>query len=224
MSLQLIASNVSLERGGRRLQSGLQFRADGGTALLLTGPNGVGKTTLLRAIAGFIRPAGGSFSLSGGSGGADERSVGERCHLVGHQNAVKSGLTVVENARFWAAYLGTSGEATDDAVQAALARFRLDGLIDVPAGYLSAGQKRRLGLARLLLAHRPLWLLDEPTVSLDADSAAILAAVANAHLAGGGLVIAATHLPLGLAPARELALSPVAEAADATDPLTAAAP
>jgi heme exporter protein A len=209
MPLELIASELSLERGGRRLQTGLGLRAVGGTALLLTGPNGTGKTTLLRTIAGFIRPAAGTIRLLGGSAGDADRAIGERCHLIGHLNAVKPGLTVLENARFWAAFLGTMAETTDTAVAAALVHFRLDGLLDVPAGYLSAGQKRRLGLSRLLLAARPVWLLDEPTVSLDKDSTATLADLANGHLAAGGIVIAATHLPLGLSPATELALKPL---------------
>ena len=134
-------------------------------------------------------------------GGDAERGVGEQAHLLGHANAVKSQLTVLENARAWASILGGSAD-----VGATLDRLDLSALAAIPAGYLSAGQKRRLGLARLLLAARPLWLLDEPTVSLDAENRDRVAALVARHVSAGGLVIAATHLPLGLEMARTLDL------------------
>ena len=201
--MKLLVENLGLERGARAVISGLSFAVQAGEALVLTGANGAGKTTLLRALAGLIRPAAGSLRLEGADG---EKTVAEQAHFIGHQNAVKSSLTAGENLSFWANYLG---EAGSDRIGQALSRFNLTPLEAIPAGYLSAGQKRRLGLARLLVAERPVWLLDEPTVSLDAASTAILGEVVNAHVSAGGIAIAATHLPLGLTAARELALTRV---------------
>lgn len=208
MALELVASNLSVDRGGRAVLRGLSFTAQAGAALLLTGPNGAGKTTLIRTIAGFIKPSGGSLRLDGVGPDSD---VAEHCHYVGHANAIKAGLTVIENARFWADYLG--GMDSTNPAEAALERFGLLALADIPAGYLSAGQKRRLGLSRLLLASRPVWLLDEPTVSLDAASTAILAEIVDAHVAAGGIAIAATHLALGLTRTHELRLGTAVAAA-----------
>ena len=207
--MQLTAENLVLQRGQRTLCEHLSFVVAAGEVLLLTGPNGAGKTTLLRAIAGFLTPAVGTIELKGGDA---EQTAGEQAHFVGHANGVKSNLTVTENLEFWAAFLAPKSDRTKrlERIDQALDDFKLLSLSDIPAGYLSAGQKRRLGLARLVLAHRPLWLLDEPTSSLDDASAANLAKVVNAHVAAGGLAIAATHLPLGFQPARELRLGQVA--------------
>ncbi|HEY5829740.1 MAG TPA: heme ABC exporter ATP-binding protein CcmA [Hyphomicrobiaceae bacterium] len=199
--MRLIAEALTSTRGGRSLFSDLSFSVEGGEALVLMGPNGAGKTTLIRIVAGLLAPSAGAVRLDGGDA---ERSVGEQCHYVGHLNALKAGLTVEENAGFWCRFLDQGGAA--DRVEAALLAFGLAELGDIPAAYLSAGQKRRLGLARLLLAERPVWLLDEPTVSLDQAAQEMLAAAAGAHLAAGGLVVAATHVPLGFARARELHL------------------
>ena len=201
--MQLAAENLSIERGGRLVLAGLSFSVAGGGALVLTGPNGAGKTTLIRAIAGFQRPSTGQIRLEGG---AADASIAEQCHLVGHRDAIKPALTVVENARFWTRYLGGS----DATIAPALDRIGLAPLAGVPAAYLSAGQRRRLGLVRLLLAPRPLWLLDEPTVSLDAAGCDMLAAIVTAHVVGGGIVVAATHIPLGIDRAAELRLAPAA--------------
>lgn len=201
--MRLVVENLAQERGGRELLAGLSFVVAGGETVLLTGPNGAGKTTLLRTLAGLIAPTAGHISLEGGDG---ERSVGEQAHLIGHGNAVKPQLTVRENATAWAEILGGGGSA-DGAIDAALEALDLTALAAIPAQLLSAGQKRRLGLARLLLAPRPLWLLDEPTVSLDAANTERVAALVRQHVATGGMVIAATHVPLGLAGARELSLS-----------------
>jgi heme exporter protein A len=204
--MKLIAEGLASIRGGRTLFASLSFAVGAGEALLLLGPNGSGKTTLIRTLAGLMAPAAGSIHVDGGDA---ERSVGEQCHYVGHLNALKSSLTVEENATFWCRFLGGRREG----LAAALEAFGLAQLGDIPAAYLSAGQKRRLGLARLLLADRPIWLLDEPTVSLDTAAQAALASTVQGHLAKGGVVIAATHVPLGLANARELHLVATAGAA-----------
>ena len=204
--MKLIAEGLTSIRGGRTLFTGLSFAVGAGEALLLLGPNGAGKTTLIRTIAGLLGPAAGTIRIESGDA---ERSVGEQCHYVGHLNALKSSLTVEENAAFWCRFLG----GRRDGLDAALAAFGLATLRDIPAAYLSAGQKRRLGLARVLLADRPIWLLDEPTVSLDRAAQAALAHAVEGHLAAGGLAIAATHVPLGLSNARELHLGGTAEAA-----------
>lgn len=196
--MQLIAENLGLDRGGRRVVSGLSFRVSAGEALVLTGPNGAGKTTLLRAVAGFLRPSEGTIRLEGGLADAE---IAEQCHFIGHRDGVKAALSVEENVRFMSGYLGEGA-----GIGPALERLGLAALAGIPAAYLSAGQRRRLGLARLLVARRPLWLLDEPTVSLDAASVETLAGIVKEHLAGGGLVLAATHVPLGLDGARELRL------------------
>ncbi len=221
--MQLVAENLRLTRGGRAIVDGLSFNVSGGEALLLKGPNGAGKTTLIRALAGFLAPASGAIRLEGGD---DECELAEQCHYVGHANGIKASLTVIENVRFWAEFL--AGEArsltspsplgergTCDIVLDALETFGLLDLADIPAAYLSAGQKRRVGLARLLVAPRPVWLLDEPTVSLDAGNVTILAEAIAAHLASSGIAIAATHIPMGLANARELHLGRAANAPEA---------
>ena len=205
--MQLVAEDLVVERGGRRVIDGLSFAVAAGEALVLAGANGSGKTTLLRALAGFIRPVRGAVRLEGG----DEELLAEQAHVVGHANAVKSSLTVVENTAFWGNYLGSgppgSSAATGERLDAALRHFGLDDLADFPAAYLSAGQKRRLGLARLLIADRPLWLLDEPTVSLDTASSERLVAAVNAHTKSGGIAVIATHLPLALESVRTLQLA-----------------
>ena len=203
--MKLLVENLALNRGGRPLLAGISFVVGASEALVLLGANGVGKTTLIRAVAGLLAPAAGSIRIEGGE---PERSVGEQCHYIGHLNGVKASLTVAQNAAFWGRFLGRSRDRLD----AALAAFGLASLRDIPAAYLSAGQQRRLGLARVLLAHRPIWLLDEPTASLDHAAVEALTRVVMEHRASGGLVIAATHVPLGFATARELALGAAAPA------------
>jgi heme exporter protein A len=200
--MKLVADRLACIRGGRTLFDELSFVVEPGRALILVGPNGAGKTTLIRIIAGLLAPTAGRVVLDGGDA---ERGLGEHCHYVGHLNAVKASLTVEENARFWGWYLG--GE--DARLGPALAAFGLEGLRDIPAGYLSAGQKRRLGLARVLIAERPIWLLDEPTSALDASGQAMLAGLMQAHLGRGGMILAATHGPIGLDRATELKLGGV---------------
>ncbi len=201
--VQLVAEDLVIDRGARRVIDGLSFAVASGETLVLSGANGSGKTTLLRTLAGFIRPAQGSIRLEGGDG---EQTLAEQAHVVGHANAVKSSLTVAENLVFWADYLG-QGLVTSERTETALRHFGLEDLGEFPAAYLSAGQKRRLGLARLLAADRPVWLLDEPTVSLDTASSERLVAAVNAHTQSGGIAVIATHLPLALDRARTLELT-----------------
>jgi len=192
--VQIIAEHLVIVRGARTIIEDLSFETGSGEAVLLTGENGAGKTTLLRALAGFLRIESGTLRLSGGD---DEKSLAEQAHVVGHGNAVKTAFSVRENLMFWAEYDGV--DDVEARITAALAGF---GLTD-----LSAGQKRRLGLARLLVTERPIWLLDEPTSSLDAASSELVTKAINAHTSNGGIAIAATHLPLGLDRARDLRLT-----------------
>jgi heme exporter protein A len=195
--MRLLASDLTCIRGGRTVFAGLGFAVAAGEALLVTGPNGAGKSSLLRLVAGLVRPAAGQLSLDGGDADA---SIAEQAHYLGHLDALKPSLTVAENLSFWTDYLG--GKAA--AVVPALAAVGLDGIAGLPAAYLSAGQRRRLSIARLIAVMRPLWLLDEPTSALDAAAQATLADLMTRHLAGGGLILAATHGPIGLDGAREL--------------------
>jgi heme exporter protein A len=197
--MRLIAENLTLERGGRRLFAGLSFEAGAGEALVVTGPNGAGKSSLLRGLSGFLAFAGGRVRLDGG---ATESSLQEQTHYLGHADALKAALTAAENLSFWAQMLGGAA----DRVAPALARLGLPHVADFPVRALSAGQKRRVALARLLVAPRPLWLLDEPTTALDLAAQSLFADVMRAHLATGGVVIAATHAPLGLDGAKSVRL------------------
>ena len=197
--MRLVVNDLSAERGGRRVFEAVSFVVVAGGALVVTGPNGAGKSTLLRALAGHVRPAGGTIVVEGGDG---ERTVGEQAHHVGHADALKPALTVQENLAFWAAF--TAGRP--GSIDAALEAFDLGDLARLPARVLSAGQRRRLALARLLASWRPVWLLDEPTTAIDAASERALGRVIAAHRAEGGLVVAATHAPLGLAEAASLRL------------------
>jgi heme exporter protein A len=206
--MRLKAWDLTIERGGRRVIAGLSFEAPEGAALVVTGPNGAGKTSLLRALAGFLPIEGGGFALDGGD---SERTVGEQAHYLGHADGVKAMLTAGENLAFAAAMLGS--DSSRSVQLTALAALGLGHAIDFPARLLSAGQRRRVALARLLVAKRPLWLLDEPTTALDAAAQTALAAIMSSHLKGGGILLAAVHAPLGLDGAQELRLGATAEAA-----------
>jgi heme exporter protein A len=205
--MRLMGADIAIERGGRRLFSNLSFEVASGEALIVSGPNGAGKSSLLRAIFGLLRLGAGAVLLEGGDA---ERSVGEQTHYLGHADALKGALTAGQNLDFWSTMLGGQSASpntreTSPSSGAALEQLGLGHVVDLPVHALSAGQKRRVALARLLVAYRPLWLLDEPTSALDAAAQLRLADIMRSHLAGGGIVVAATHAPLGL-PARELKL------------------
>jgi heme exporter protein A len=197
-ALRLTVSNLAAARGGFRLFGGLDLSLHGGEALIVSGPNGAGKTTLLRIIAGFIAPDAGRVALEGAEAGA---AVSDVVHFLGHRDGLKGALTVRENLDFAGALAGSPGRPLAEAAD----QLNLNRLLDLPVSVLSAGQRRRAALARLIIVKRPIWLLDEPTAALDAASTDMVAALLSAHVAADGIVIAATHLPLGI-PARELAL------------------
>jgi len=199
--MQLSGDNLTCVRGGRTVFSGLSFRLVGGEVLLVTGRNGAGKSSLLRVIAGLVRLADGRLALDGGE---VDVGIAEQTHYLGHQDAMKPSLSVAENLQFWAAFLGAGNAGIAQALEAV----DLAGLAGLPAAYLSAGQRRRLSIARLIAAPRPIWLLDEPTSALDAASQTRLAGLMRGHLSDGGMIVAATHGAIGLDRARELKLGP----------------
>jgi heme exporter protein A len=200
--MRLLASDLACVRSGREVFAGLGFSVAAGEALVVLGRNGAGKSSLLRMIAGLVRVAGGRLVLEGGD---PELTLPEQAHYVGHQDAIKPALTVQENLEFWARYLAGPAPAKA-ASELALEAFALGHLAGLPAAYLSAGQKRRLSLARIVAVQRPVWLLDEPTSALDAMAQQQLSQLMQAHLAGGGIILAATHAPIGLADTQELRL------------------
>jgi len=194
--MRLSGRGVRCVRGGREVFSGLDFEAGAGEVLAVTGRNGAGKTSLLRLIAGLLIPAAGSIALDGGDA---ELTIAEQAHYLGHRDALKPALSAGENLSFWREFLG--GEVSDTAES--LRAVGLDHAVHLPAAFLSAGQRRRLSLARLLAVRRPLWLMDEPNAALDTAGQSLLAGLMREHLGRGGLIVAATHGSLGLE-AREL--------------------
>jgi len=189
--MRLSGRQINCVRGGREVFSGLDFEAASGQALSVVGPHGSGKTSLLRLIAGLLVPASGSIALEGGTA---ELTLPEQAHYLGHRDALKPALSVLENLSFWRDFLG--GEAGDNGD--CLAKVGLAHATHLPAAYLSAGQRRRLSIGRLLAVRRPVWLLDEPTSALDAAGQDLFAGLMRDHLASGGIVVAATHAPLGI--------------------------
>ncbi|OQW57723.1 MAG: heme ABC transporter ATP-binding protein CcmA [Proteobacteria bacterium SG_bin9] len=202
--MQLSGKSLGCVRNGRQVFENLDFSAISGEALAVTGPNGAGKSSLLRIVAGLLPPAAGTIALDGGD---SEQPPAEQMHYLGHRDPLKPSLTVMENLRFWQAFLGGDGNA-----DAALAATGIAHTAHLPAGFLSAGQRRRLSIARLLTVKRPVWLLDEPTSALDSSGQAMFANAVETHLKSGGILVAATHGPLGV-PARTLAIPQTAGAA-----------
>lgn len=195
--LRLKAENLSCERGGRVVFKHLNFSLGSGELLELRGPNGSGKSSLLRVLAGLNIPVTGSIKLEGAN---TDQPLAEQTHYVGHSEANKSALTLQENLDFWTEFLGGIKSETT------LSAFQLATMANDQAALLSSGQKRRLALSRLITSYRPLWLLDEPAVGLDASSVRNLQAVVEAHLSSGGMVIAATHTDLGMKSTHQLEL------------------
>jgi heme exporter protein A len=195
--MRLQAANLACHRGGRDVFAGVSFHLASGEILAITGRNGAGKSSLLRTVAGLVRAVEGSIELEGGD---PELTVAEQSHYLGHQDALKPALSVRENLHFWIGFLGGKVAETVPALEAV----GLDALADLPAAYLSAGQRRRLSIARLLAVKRPVWLLDEPMSTLDDAAQERLAGLMRAQLTGGGLILAATHGALGIDCTREL--------------------
>jgi heme exporter protein A len=201
MISRLTVENLALARGERQLFGGLGFSLGRGEAAALTGANGAGKTSLLRAVAGLLRPEAGRISFQNQAGAEIEAEVArsQGLHLLGHHDGLKSTRTAGGELRFWTCWLG--GEALS--LAKAIDGLQLDPLLQLEVRKLSAGQRRRLALARLIAAPRPLWLLDEPMAPLDQERRALFGALMQAHLDGGGMILAAVHDALPI-PVREL--------------------
>ncbi|PCI84642.1 MAG: heme ABC exporter ATP-binding protein CcmA [Hyphomicrobiales bacterium] len=193
---RIIIQNLSAQKGERLLFEDIGFTLKTGQSLLLKGPNGSGKTTLLHILAGADQPKGGDVNIYTISSGETPRHDGVIgiSHFITHQDALKKSLTVRENLTFWTEYMG--GDKTR--IDSALRTVGLEPMPHILAARLSAGQKKRLMLARLLTISHPLWLLDEPSVSLDDDGQKLLTKLMQEHISAGGILIAASHLPLGI--------------------------
>lgn len=189
--MRLEAENLAGERGGETIFADLSFALGEGEALVVTGPNGSGKSTLLRIICGLLQPEAGKVELSEDDTVLPVRAA---CHYLGHQNAMKPALSVRENLSFWQTFHSAAQAEIDEALEAV----DLPGVEHLPFGYLSTGQKRRVSIAKLLVSHRPLWIVDEPTAGLDKASEARFAEIMRGHMREGGMIVAATHIPLGL--------------------------
>ena len=195
--MRLGAENLAGERGGETIFAGLSFEVLSGEALIVTGPNGSGKSTLLRILCGLLAPEAGKVELLEDRAALPVRAA---CHYLGHQNAMKPALSVRENLLFWQKFNGSARFDIDEALEAV----DLPGVEHLPFGYLSTGQKRRVSIAKLLISYRPLWIVDEPTAGLDKASESRFAELMRDHMRDGGMVIAATHIPLGLEGVRTL--------------------
>lgn len=199
--MQLVAEKLAGERGGEIVFSDVSFQVGDGQALTVTGPNGSGKSTLLRIVAGLLEPAAGVIRLDGSR--LEWPTIASAAHYLGHGNSMKRALTVSENLRFWRGFLGEAHLDVDEALD----MVGLGDLGHLPFGYLSTGQRRRVAIARLVVSYRPLWLLDEPTSGLDRASEMQFTALMQAHREEGGIIVAATHQPLGLDDAVQLRLT-----------------
>jgi heme exporter protein A len=199
--MRLVAENLAGERGGEFVFADLSFALEAAEALVVTGPNGSGKSTMLRILAGLLPAAGGTAKLEGG--GEEWPTIASACHYLGHANAMKTGLTVAENLGFWRDFLGHPHLSIDEALD-------MVGLPDIghlPFGYLSTGQKRRVAIAKMLTSYRPVWLVDEPTAGLDKASEKGFEELMQLHLEDGGIIVAATHLPLEITDPKRLEMS-----------------
>lgn len=207
--MRLIVENLACRRSGRRIFAGLGFALEAGEALMVTGRNGAGKSSLLAMLAGRLKPDAGTIRVED----VGEATLAECLHVVGHRDGLKGALTAEENLTFARDILGAPTASPREAMDA----MGLAHALNLPVGYLSAGQRRRVALARLLVCRRPLWLLDEPTAALDTASQGVLAGLMARHREDGGLVVAATHMPIGLDDARELRIGPPAATEDAAE-------
>jgi len=194
MCMKLIVENLSINRSEQKIVSGISFDLSAGDALIVTGENGSGKSTTLRGVAGLLPLADGSVRLLDETGKVFEGEMREYCHYLGHKNAMKSTLSVRENLEFWQEFCGDKHLTIEEALE----EVDLLHTLDLPFHYLSAGQKRRVAIARLLVSDRPVWIMDEPTSGLDGHSVKMFTGLCHAFCAEGGILIAATHLPLGI--------------------------
>ena len=198
--MKLIGNELSVERGEDLIFSDLSFGVSSGEALIVRGPNGAGKSTLLRAVAGLLPLLSGSLTVEDKDNEFGGAELPQLCHYLGHDNAMKAAMSVGENLKFWQEF---AGQPHLD-IEEALDMVGLSGLDAVPFAHLSTGQRRRIGIARLLVSYRPVWLLDEPTSGLDSPSQAQFEALMKAHLEDDGIIIAATHIPLEIGAFKEL--------------------
>ena len=211
--MRLIAENLSARRGEDLIFRGVSFALSGGESLVLTGKNGSGKSTLLRVVAGLLRPESGTVTWQEDTAEKGMR-VAEACHYLGHRNAMKAELSVHENLTFWQQFFGHSPQGKSLPVDEAADAVGLSDITHLPFGYLSAGQQRRMAFAKLLVSFRPVWILDEPTAALDVSAERVFTGLIESHLRNGGILIAATHQPLGLENAQELQMAGFASFAE----------
>jgi len=204
--MRLVAETLSARRGEDLLFQNISFDLNAGESLVLTGRNGSGKSTLLRVVAGLLHPETGKVTWHSDKAESGMRAA-EACHYLGHRNAMKAELTVAENLSFWKSFCGDFDGGNGVSVGEAAEAVGLEGITHLPFGYLSAGQQRRMAFAKLLVSYRPVWILDEPTAALDVNAEAVFTTLIKAHLAKGGIMLAATHQPLGLEGAKELKMA-----------------
>jgi heme exporter protein A len=200
--MRLVAEGLSAKRGEDLIFQDISFDVARGEALVVKGPNGSGKSTLLRVLAGLLPAVSGTVRLDGAAHPIERPA--EACHYLGHRNAMKRELSVEENLDFWKRFLGDLPGGAGMTVEAATHAVGLGGIAHLPFGYLSAGQQRRMAMAKLLVSWRPVWILDEPTAALDVAAETMFAGLVNSHIRSGGIALAATHQPLGLGVTREL--------------------
>lgn len=207
--MRIFAQNLSVKRGEELIFTDVSFELSPTESLTISGPNGVGKSTLLRALAGLLPIDSGTFEIKTDSKEAKPNT--EYCHYIGHKNAMKAELTVLENLNFWQRTMTQEDMVDEDLIMSPEAAVELLGLshtLDLPFGFLSQGQRRRIALAKLFVSYRPVWLLDEPTAALDKASSDNFANITNSYLEKGGVVIAATHVPLGFKEVKQLEMTP----------------